>query len=169
MSSTNAPLKNHPVGRIRELEREVAKEKKLVDLYKREQVENTKLIGEYETAVGNITQQVREYCTNNKLNYLAQARHYNSLLQKEKDEHLQSRLERDDWHAKCLRVCGMIRRAKRLADEDFADHIEVISGLQAEVRCLRKVIGLDKQKPDEETGWPYLKEVPLNVEGIDEA
>ena len=62
----------------------------------------------------------------------------------------------------------MIRHAKNLADEEFADHVEVISGLQAEVRCLRKVIGLEKQTPEEETGWSYLKDVPLNVEGIDE-
>lgn len=155
-------------GRVRELERELAKEKKLVEIYKREQVENTKLIGEYETAVGTMTQQIREYCTNNKMNYLAQTRHYNNLLQKEKDDHLQSRLERDEWHAKTLKVCGMIRHAKKLADEEFADHITVISGLQAEVRIFRKVIGLEKQAPEEETGWSYLKEVPLNVEGVDE-
>ncbi|KKY20824.1 hypothetical protein UCRPC4_g04097 [Phaeomoniella chlamydospora] len=155
-------------GRIRELERELAKERKLVELYKREQVENTKLVGEYETAVGTMTQQIREYCTNNKLNYLAQTRHYNNLLQKEKDDHLQSRLARDEWHAKCMKVCGMIRHAKKLADEEFADHIDIISGLQGEVRVLRKCIGLEKEKPEEETGWPYLKEIPLNIEGIDE-
>lgn len=115
-----------------------------------------------------MTTQIREYCTNNNLNYLAQTRHYNSLLQKEKDEHLQSRLEKDEWHAKCMRVCGMILHAKKLRDDEFGDEIRVISGLQSEVRILRNVIGLEKQKPEEETGWEYLKEVPLDIEGIDE-
>ena len=118
--------------------------------------------------MGTVTTQIRNYCTENRGNYLAQKRHYNNLLQKEKDEHLQSRLERDEWHAKTMRLCGMLLQAKKLRDEEFGDELKVVSGLQSEVRILRSALGLDKQKPEEETGWSYLREAPLDLEGINE-
>lgn len=33
-------------------------------------------------------------------------------------------------------------------------------GLQTEVRCLRRCLGMEAEKPEEETGWEYLKEGP---------
>ena len=144
------------------------KERQKTAILEGEQAENTKLIGEYEEAVGRMVEQIRNYCTDDKLRYLSQARHFNELLQKEKDEHLQSRLERDEWHAKTLRVCSMIRHAYRLRVDEEYDHFKVISGLQCEVRALRNALGLEKEKPEEESGFEYLKDVPLNLEGVEE-
>lgn len=115
-----------------------------------------------------MVEQIRNYCTEDKLRYLAQARQYNTLLQKEKDEHLQSRLERDEWHAKALRYCGMIRHAYRLRVDEEHDHIKTISGLQCEVRALRNALGLERENPDEESGWEYLKDAPLHLDGVAE-
>jgi hypothetical protein len=140
----------------------------MLSLYKHEQTENTKLIADYEDAVGTATEQIRNYCSDINERFLAQRRHYNSLLQQEKDEHLQSRLDRDQWHAKTTRVCEMIRTAYRLRCEESNEQLEVISALQAEVRIYRKCLGMERQKPEEETGWPYLKDAPLNIEGVDE-
>lgn len=119
-----------------------------------------KLIGEYEVAVGMMTEQIRSYCCNINDRFLAQKKHYNKLLQDERDAHLQSRLERDEWHAKTLRCCEMIRTAYKLRCEEEELPIRVVAGLQSEVRALRNAIGLEQEKPEEEYGWEILKHVP---------
>lgn len=133
-----------------------------------EQSNNTELIGKYEDALGTATEQIRNYCNDNHMHYLAQSRHYNNLLQAEKDEHLQSRLDRDYWHAQTLKICEMVRIAHRLRMDEWGDELKVVSGLQNEVRVLRKALGLDVEKPEEETGWAYLRDAPLNLDSIDE-
>jgi len=133
------------------LERALVKERRLTEVLKREQVENTKLIGEYETTVGTMVEQIRHYCQNNNMVFLSQKRHYNDLLQHERDAHLASRLDRDDWHAKALRCAEMIRTAYRLRCEEEEVPYRVICGLQNEVRAYRNALGMDPEKPDEET------------------
>ena len=91
-----------------------------------------------------------------------------NLLQAEKDEHLQSRLDRDHWHAQTMKVCGMIRHAYRLRCDEWNEELAIISGLQNEVRVYRNAMGMEKERPEDETGWPYLKDAPLNLQGIDE-
>jgi hypothetical protein len=152
--------KESDTARIRELELELAKANRTIDTYRHEQGENTALIADYENALGIATDQIRNYCCDNNDRYLAQRRHYNGLLQAEKDEHLQSRMERDEWHAKCMKVCEMIRTAYRLRCEEWNEELSVISGLQGEVRILRKCLGMEEEKAEEETGWQYLSQVP---------
>ena len=149
-------------ARIRELERELAKANKLIDLYKHEQKENTSLVGQYEHGLWQVTDQIRDYATNNEDRFLAQKRHYNELLQQEKNEHLQMRLDREHWHAQTIRVCEMIRTAYRLRVDEWCDEYRVVVGLQSEVRCLRRCLGMEAEKPEEETGYPYLKDAPFD-------
>ncbi|KAG5293027.1 hypothetical protein I7I48_05290 [Histoplasma ohiense] len=152
------------VTRIAELERSLAREKSLVEALKREQIENTKLIGEYETAVGTMVEQIRNYCQNNNMHYLAQRRHYSNLLQAERDAHLESRLDRDNWHAKAMRCSEMIRTAYRLRCDEEEVPIRIISGLQNEVRAYRNALGMEPEKPEEEYGWEILKDLPAGVD-----
>ncbi|RHZ66692.1 hypothetical protein CDV55_105851 [Aspergillus turcosus] len=151
-------------ARIAELERALAKEKRLVEILKQEQVENTKLIGEYEAAVGTMVEQIRNYCQNNNMNYLAQKRHYNNLLQAERDAHLESRLDRDHWHAQTMKCAEMIRTAYRLRCEEEELPIRIVSGLQNEVRAYRNALGMEPEKPEEEYGWEILKDAPPSVD-----
>ncbi|GAQ10665.1 hypothetical protein ALT_7986 [Aspergillus lentulus] len=151
-------------ARIAELERALAKEKRLVEILKQEQVENTRLIGEYEAAVGTMVEQIRNYCQNNNMNYLAQKRHYNNLLQAERDAHLESRLDRDHWHAQTMKCAEMIRTAYRLRCEEEELPIRIVSGLQNEVRAYRNALGMEPEKPEEEYGWEILKDVPPSVD-----
>ncbi|EXJ69477.1 uncharacterized protein A1O5_07513 [Cladophialophora psammophila CBS 110553] len=148
-------------AKIRELELELAKQKHLVELYKHEQKENTTLIGMYEEAMGTAVEQIRNYCGDIEGRFLRQRRHYNDLLQQEKDDHLQSRLDRDHWYAQTVKVCEMIRTAHRLRTDEWCEEYTIIAALQGEVRCLRRCIGMEPEKPEEETGWPYLKDLPL--------
>jgi hypothetical protein len=119
----------------------------------------------YENAMGEATEGIRNYCLGIEGRFLEQKRHYNDLLQQEKDEHLASRLDRDHWHAKTMRCCEIIRTANRLRTDEWCEEYAVVAGLQGEVRCYRRVLGMDPQKPEEEGGWPYLKDLPLNDTG----
>ncbi|KAH8698438.1 kinetochore complex Fta4 of Sim4 subunit, or CENP-50-domain-containing protein [Talaromyces proteolyticus] len=147
-------------ARIAELERALAKERHTVEILKREQIENTKLIGEFESAMGIIVEQIRTYCQNNNLYFLAQKKDYNSLLQAERDAHLASRLDRDHWHSQTMRLAEMLRTAYRLRCEEDEAPTRVVQGLQSEVRALRSAIGLEPEKPEAEMGWEFLKDTP---------
>ncbi|KAF7597632.1 hypothetical protein BBP40_000110 [Aspergillus hancockii] len=147
-------------ARIAELERALAREKRQNEILRNEQVENTKLIGEYEQAVGTMVEQIRNYCQNNNLHYLSQKRHYNTLLQAERDAHLESRLDRDYWHAQTMKCAEMIRTAYRLRCEEEEVPIRIVAGLQNEVRAYRNALGMESERPEEEYGWEILKDVP---------
>jgi hypothetical protein len=62
----------------------------------------------------------------------------------------------------------MLRTAYRLRTDEWGEELKVISGLQNEVRVLRKTLGMDGEKAEEETGWPYLRDAPLNLDSVDE-
>lgn len=147
------------------MEQQLAKANHIISLYKHEQTENTRLIAEYEEAVGIATEQIRNYCCDQNERYLALRRHYNDLLQQEKDEHLQSRLDRDKWHAETMKASEMIRHAYKLRCDEEGEELKLIARLQAEVRLYRRCLGMEQEAPEEETGWPYLKDVPLNLDG----
>jgi hypothetical protein len=148
-----------PAARVVDLERQLLHERNRVHVLIREQNENTKLIGEYETAVGNIVEMVRNYSYNNKTECNSLALHYNKLLQEEKDAHLGARLEKDHWHAKFMQSIGMLREAFRLRCEEEDVPIRVVAGLQNEVRAYRNALGMEPEKAEEEYGWEILKDV----------
>ncbi|KAJ5937978.1 hypothetical protein N7454_004320 [Penicillium verhagenii] len=148
-------------ARIAELERALVKEKRQVEDLKREQVENTKLIGDYEAGVGSMVEQIRNYCQNNNMHFLHQKSHYNNLLQLERDSHLESRLDRDYWHAQTMRCAEMIRKAHQLRSEEDKLPIRVVAGLQNEVRAYRHALGMEPEKPEEEYGWEILKDLSV--------
>ncbi|KAL8721846.1 MAG: hypothetical protein Q9225_001560 [Loekoesia sp. 1 TL-2023] len=147
-------------ARIAQLEKQLAHEQNRIRTIIREQKENTKLIGEYETAVGNIVDMVRNYSYNNKQERASLSLHYNKLLQDERDAHLAARLEKDDWHAKFMRSVEMLREAYKLRCEEEELPIRIASGLQNEVRAYRNALGMEPEKPEEEYGWEILKDAP---------
>lgn len=148
-----------PAARVADLERQLVLERNKAHTLIREQKENTKLIGEYETAVGNIVEMVRNYSFNNKTECNSLALHYNKLLQEEKDAHLGARLEKDHWHARFLESIGMLREAFRLRCEEEDVPVRVIAGLQNEVRAYRNALGMEPERAEEEYGWEILKDV----------
>ncbi|KAL3247346.1 hypothetical protein ABHI18_012435 [Aspergillus niger] len=151
-------------ARITELERALAKERRLVEVLRTEQAENAKLIGEYEATLGTMVEQIRNYCQNNNMHYLSQKRHYNNLLQAERDSHLESRLDRDYWHAQTMKCAEMIRTAYRLRSEEEELPIRIVAGLQNEVRAYRNALGMEPERPEDEFGWEILKDVPGSAE-----
>ncbi|CAG7946761.1 unnamed protein product [Penicillium nalgiovense] len=159
-SSANGQQGDNLTARIAELERALAKEKLVSADHKHHREENMKMVREFETAVGIMVEQIRNYCQNNNMHYLAQKKHYNNLLQAERDAHLESRLDRDYWHAQTMKCAEMIRTAYRLKCEEDDAPTRVITGLQNEVRAYRFALGMEPEKPEEEYGWEYLKNIP---------
>ncbi|KAL8677238.1 MAG: hypothetical protein Q9186_006311 [Xanthomendoza sp. 1 TL-2023] len=147
-------------ARIAELEQQLSHEHNRNRTIMREQKENTKLIGEYETAVGNIVEMVRNYSYNNKQERASLSLHYNKLLQDEKDAHLAARLEKDEWQARYMRSVEMLREAYKLRCEEEEVPIKIVSGLQNEVRAYRNALGMEPEKAEEEYGWEVLKDAP---------
>lgn len=157
LQSTNQALL---AARIADLNRQLSVEQSKVRILVREQHENTKLIGEYETAVGNIVEMVRNYSYNNNMEKIAIRKHYNEILQDEKDAHLEARLEKDDWHAKFMRCVDMLRTAYRLRCEEEEEPTAIIAGLQLEVRTYRDALGMEPEQSEDEFGYDFLKHVP---------
>jgi hypothetical protein len=111
-----------------------------------------------------MVEQIRNYCQTNNLHFLAQKRHYNNLLQAERDAHLESRLDRDYWHSQTTRCAEIIRTAYRLRCEEEEAPVRIISGLQNEVRAYRHALGMEPERPEEEFAWEYLKDLPPSVD-----
>ena len=135
------------------------KEQNKVRVLKHEQQENIDLIAKWEHEVGELLRRVRDHTFDNKQEQTSIARHYNNLLQEEKDAHLAARLEKDEWHSKFMRAAGMLREAYRLRCEEEEAPISVIAGLQEEVRALRSVCGMDPERSEDETAYHFLKDI----------
>ena len=118
--------------------------------------------------MGTMTEQIRNYCLGIEKRFNEQKRHYNNLLQQEKDDHLNSRLEKDEYFAQVLKLSGQIRHAYHLRTDEWCDEFRVIAALQTQVRCLRRVAGWGREKLEDEAGWEYLKDYPLNDTGTGE-
>lgn len=107
-----------------------------------------------------MVKQTRDFSYNVKSEKIAIAKHYNTMLQDEKDAHLETRLEKDTWHAHFMRANAMIREAHRLRCDEEEIPIRVVAGLQNEVRACRRAIGMDPENFEDEYGYEILKDVP---------
>lgn len=157
---TRRPNTPSTAARIADLERQLAHSQTKVRILLDEQKENTKLIGDYEHHLGEIVKDVREYSYNNKTEKTNIARHWNNLLQAEKDAHMETREKMNESNTKVLRCAEMMREAYRLRCEEEDVPTRVVAGLQNEVRAYRSALGMEAEKPEEEFGWEILKDVP---------
>ncbi|KAL8828989.1 MAG: hypothetical protein Q9191_002269 [Dirinaria sp. TL-2023a] len=160
LSEPLADLNEITAARIADLEHALATTRTSLATSQRENRENTRLLGDYEIAIGNITTMVRDYSFQNKSQQTNISLQYNKLLQEEKDAHLEARLEKDHWHKMFLRSVEMLREAYRLRCEEEETPVKVVEGLQEEVRGLRAALGMQRQLREEEAGWEILRDYP---------
>jgi len=66
-----------------------------------------------------------------------------------------------------MKCVEMIRTAYRLRCGEEEVPWRVVSGLQNEVRAYRNAMGMEPEKPEEETGWDILKDMPHVLAGND--
>ncbi|MCJ1306826.1 hypothetical protein MMC25_000469 [Agyrium rufum] len=146
-------------SRVADLTRLLNAEQHKTRILRSEQRENTRLIGEYETEIGNVVDMIRNYVTGLHAERNTLCSRYNKLLQDERDAHLETRAERDEFHARFMDTVGMLRVAHRIRCEEEDGVAGIVSALQSEVRSLRNVAGLEKEKFEEETGYEVLRHV----------
>ena len=146
-------------ARIADLNQKLSSSQALVRVLKNEQKENGKLIGEYEQALEKVVGMLRDFATSQAEEKSAIARSYLDMLQAERDEHLRTRLEKDEYFSRILKLQEDIRTAYRLRCEESVPDIEIIAGLQNEVRGYRNALGMEPEKFEDEFGYPVLKNV----------
>ena len=100
---------------------------------------------------------VRNYAYSVNMEKTQLSTNYNRLLQEERDAHLATRLEKDDWHTKFMRSVEMIRTAYKLRCEEEENQGRIVAGLQNEVRAYRNALGMEPEKFEEEYGYEILK------------
>ncbi|KAI4155147.1 MAG: hypothetical protein LQ340_001195 [Diploschistes diacapsis] len=150
-------------GRIAGLTQKLSSADSLIRVLKREQRENGRLIGEYEQALDKVVGMLRDFARAQAEEKTGIASRYLTMLQAERDEHLQTRFERDGYVAKIIELEGKIRTAYRLRCEESVPDVEIIAGLQNEVRGYRAALGMEPERFEEEFGWPVLRGVKNGV------
>ena len=149
-----------PVARVTELERQLAHAQNTARILREEQTENIKLIGDYEHHLGEVVKSIRDAAFNAQTEKTRIDTHWNALLQAEKDRHLETRFSLNEANAYVLELHGILGKAYRLRCEEEDVPLTVIAGLQNEVRAYRQAAGMEPQKPEEEFGYEFLKDMP---------
>ena len=147
-------------ARVADLQLQLATAHNTIDKLNYERKEDVKLLKEYEAGLGHVTELIRNYAYTREMEINGVKRHYNDLLQVERDSHLASRLEGLVWEEKYVDAVRRIRHAYRLRCNEEDVPIRVVAGLQNEVRAYRNALGMEPEKPEEEFGWEILKDVP---------
>lgn len=151
-------------ARIADLQRQLSSANATVNNLRYERREDFKLIKELETGLSHITELVRNYAYTRETELLKVRKHYNGLLQIERDAHLASRLEGLGWQEKFIDSVQRIRQAYRLRCDEEDVPICVVAGLQNEVRAYRNALGMEPEKFEHEYGYEILKDVPGGAE-----
>lgn len=151
-------------ARVADLQRQLSNANSSNDELLYERREDFKLIKELEAGLGHITELIRNYAYTRETEILQVKKHYNGLLQIERDAHFASRMEGLQWEAKFIDAVGRIRKAYRLRCDEEDVPIRVVAGLQNEVRAYRNAMGMEPEKFEDEYGWEILKDVPGGAE-----
>ncbi|MCJ1368519.1 hypothetical protein MMC16_007663 [Acarospora aff. strigata] len=151
-------------ARVADLQRQLSNAKNTIEKLNYERREDLKLLKEYEAGVGHITEMVRNYAYTRETELLRVEKHYNGLLQVERDAHLASRLEGLQWQEKFVDIVGKMRHAYRLRCDEDDVPIRVVAGLQNEVRAYRNAMGMEPERFEDEYGYEILKDVPGGAE-----
>lgn len=111
-----------------------------------------------------MTELVRNYAFSREQELHRVEKHYNGLLQVERDAHLASRLDGLQWQEKFVEVVRKLRQAYRLRCEEDDAPTRVAAGLQNEVRAYRNALNMEPERFEEEFGWEVLRDVPGGAE-----
>ena len=155
---------SYTAARVADLQRQLSNAKNTIEKLNYERREDLKLLKEYEAGVGHITEMVRNYAYTRETELLRVEKHYNGLLQVERDAHLASRLEGLQWQEKFVDIVGKMRHAYRLRCDEDDVPIRVVAGLQNEVRAYRNAMGMEPERFEDEYGYEILKDVPGGAE-----
>lgn len=154
----------HTVARVADLQRQLATANNTIDKVTHERREDVKLLKEYEVGLKQVTELVRNYAFGREQELHRVEKHYNGLLQVERDAHVASRMESLQWQEKYVEAVSQMRQAYRLRCDEDDVPTRVAAGLQNEVRAYRNALNMEPEEFEDEFGWELLKDVPGGAE-----
>jgi hypothetical protein len=127
---------------------EVLKLRKKYDRKENEQTATRETLDYSLAVVGKMAELVRNFSYSNTMHIMSIHRHYQNLLNKERESNMELRNEHAEWQGRLGGVAHNVRMAlRRVSDvEDQA----WIHELKAENRILKKHIGLPVEPEDDE-------------------
>ncbi|KAF2757774.1 hypothetical protein EJ05DRAFT_476982 [Pseudovirgaria hyperparasitica] len=110
---------------------------------------STALLDDYESSLKIILDKLRPYAFNHQQALLSIHRHYNSLLESERQERLEQSLDHARWQAGLGKVAELAREALRAQTEDRTPYLGKIAELKYENRVLRRLNGWEEGSDSE--------------------
>lgn len=108
------------------------------------------LVQDYESSVTAILEKLRPFAFRHEQAILALHSHYNSLLEKERQQNLELRLEHQEWQAGLGRAAQFARAALKESSEASLPHERKIKELKAENKLLRRLAGWEEVSDSDE-------------------
>lgn len=102
------------------------------------------LVQDYEGSVTAILEKLRPFTFRHEQAILALHTHYNNLLEKERQQNLELRLEHQEWQAGLGRAATFARAALKESSEASLPHERKIKELKAENKLLRRLAGWEE-------------------------
>jgi hypothetical protein len=120
------------------------------------ELENTGvLLDEYDAAMKLILDKLRPFTYNHQQSIIALHKHYNTLLEQERQEKLEQSLEHARWQAGLGKVADYARQALRAHNESSLPWLTKCQELKHENKVMRRLLGwkpLPDESEDEEEG-----------------
>lgn len=106
------------------------------------------LITDYENALTLLLDKLRPYAYTQTQAMVSLHKHYQTLLEQERDTSMQMRVEHADWQAGLGRVAEYARQALKLQNEGELPYRRELQALKEENRVLRRLAGWEEKKGD---------------------
>lgn len=108
------------------------------------------LLNDYENGMKLILDKLRPYAFNHQQAIIAIHKHYNTMLEQERQEKLEQSLEHARWQAGLGRVAESARQALRAQNEDSLPYVSKIAELKHENKILRRLVGWEEAEDSSE-------------------
>jgi hypothetical protein len=116
------------------------------------------LLDDYENAMKLILDKLRPYAFNHQQAIIAIHKHYNALLEQERQEKLEQSLEHARWQAGLGKVAEYARQALVTQTDENLPYVTKIAELKHENKILRRLVGWEEgsDSSDDEDASPAL-------------
>jgi PAB1-binding protein PBP1 len=105
---------------------------------------------DYENAISHTLDKLRPFAQAHAQALLAQKAHYLTLLDHERSQNLELRLEQSQWQEKAKEIKDMMVEAMKFQSESEIGYVGKIARLKADNRSLRRICGVPLQEDSED-------------------
>jgi hypothetical protein len=133
---------------------------------------------DYESALSHLMDKVRPFAQQHSQALLSQKAHYLRLIEEERNQNLELRLEQTRWQESASRINENLKEAMKALTEAELPYIRKIAALKADNKSLRRICGVplmddsdeddeeDEIKEAKENGVVVQHESPLQMEQV---